>query len=526
MRITNIRILTPISKKNVTLIGFMYIRDKRSRIKRENIKVEVNEKDYEIKFPFVRIKKFRILDLLSNLYIVKIPIKDLILANIHNKIYFVYKTKKVKQKFGLRYLIYTKKAKYLNKRAKMIKELGTSIYVRQSINNRMFITVRQINRTDKLIEQVKINIACLLSKILPQNKIMMYEKESRKFEESASIVYKNLIDLGYENIYYIVDKNCSQIENVEEKYRKKFVYKYTFKHYLYFFSARALIGTESPGHAIELRVSNKHAVRRVYSNKFQYVFLQHGVMYMVSLDSQGRSFFRRDGGMPKDSKIVVSSQEEANHFIDLGGFKQEELYITGLPKFDKNIWNKNADKIAIMPTWRPWEFNISRNDIKNSRYCKMIKEIINGIPKELKDKIVLMPHPLMLEGLKDSSLSKYIKKDFIYDEVLKETKVLITDYSSIAYDAFYRGSNVIFYWKEKDYCMKQYKGHLMLNEENAFGIVCYNKQDLKRVIKNQYKNSQSKKNKAKYKKLVEFHDNNNTQRLIDFLKRDKIIQDN
>lgn len=149
MRITNIRILTPISKKYVKLIGFMYIRDKKSRINRENIKVEVNEKDYEIKFPFVRITKYRILDLLSNLYIVKIPIKDLIVANIHNKIYFVYKTKKVTQKFGLRYLIYTKKAKYLSKRAKMIKELGTSIYVRQSMNNRMFITVRQINRTSK-----------------------------------------------------------------------------------------------------------------------------------------------------------------------------------------------------------------------------------------------------------------------------------------------------------------------------------------------------------------------------------------
>lgn len=244
---------------------------------------------------------------------------------------------------------------------------------------------------------------------------------------------------------------------------------------------------------------------------------------MVSLDSKGRSFFRKDGGMPKYSKIVVSSKAEANHFIDLAGFNEDDLYITGLPKYDRNKRNTNADKIVIMLTWRPWEYNMIRNDINNSPYYKLINKIIEAIPNHLKEKVILMPHPLVLEDIKQSQLSRYILKDFVYDDVLKTAKVLITDYSSIAYDSFYRGSNVIFYWEEKDYCMGEYGGHLMLNNDNAFGPVCYDQEELTNTIESQYSINQERKYILRYEKIVEFKDGRNTERLIQLLKKDRII---
>lgn len=244
---------------------------------------------------------------------------------------------------------------------------------------------------------------------------------------------------------------------------------------------------------------------------------------MVSLDSKARSFFRKNGGMPKNSKIVVSSELEAEHFVTLGGFNREDLYITGLPKYDKSQWNKQADKIVIMLTWRPWEYNLVRNDINNSPYYKLVEKVVDSIPEKLKNRVILMPHPLVLDGFMRSKLSKYILKEFKYNEVLKNTKILITDYSSIAYDAFYRGSNLVFYWEEKDYCMNQYGGHLMLDENNIFGRVCYNTNDLKKVIEEEYNCQQQEKYMKRYKQIVEFSDNKNTDRLINFLKRDKII---
>lgn len=521
--IVNIKLKNIITKFNIFLIGFISIRDKQEEIDRNELKLKINDNYYNINFPFKRIKNIRGIAILSNFYIVKIPINSIITENIHNKPFFVYGEGEEERKFSLRYSVLGRKGRYLNNRVKIFNNINTTIYIRQSVKNRLIITVREINKTDYFKERVKINIACFISKIIPHKKILMYEKHSERYEESASIVYERLIDEGYKNVYYIIDKNCVETEKIKEKYRKKFIFKYTFKHYLAFFSAKALIGTESPGHAIDLRVANKHAARRIYKGNFKYVFLQHGVMYMVSLDSNGRSFFRKDGGMPKNSKIVVSSEIEAKHFTDLAGFTREDLYVTGLPKYDRNKLNKEADKIVIMLTWRPWEYNLVRNDIKDAPYYKLVNKIIDSIPENLKEKIILMPHPLVLEGLKKSELSKYILKDFVYNEVLKNAKILITDYSSIAYDAFYRGSNVIFYWEEKDYCMEQYGGHLMLNEKNAFGPICYNSNELQKVVEEQYNIKQKEQYISKYRKIVEFNDNKNTGRLIEHLKKDGII---
>ncbi len=513
MNIINLKIKSLFKKDNLILTGFIYMKDKENNFNKENLKLQINEKEYNIKFI-----------LKTNLYIIKIPLEDLITGKIHNKPFFIYKyDEDTIEKWSLRYSILGKKRKYLNSKIKIIEDKNTSMYVRESAKNRLIITVREINKTDYRKEQLKINLAYILSKFVPKTKIVMYEKHSEKYEESASMVYETLINQGYKNVYYIINRDNLILQTLDNKYKKNIIYKYSFKHYILFFSAKAFIGTESPGHAIDLRIANKHASQRIYNDKFKYVFLQHGVMYMVSLDSKGRSFFRKDGGMPINSKIVVSSELEAKHFIDLAGFERKDLYITGLPKYDKNILSDNADKIVVMLTWRPWEYNILRNDIYNSPYYKTLKKIIDSIPDRMKDKIILMPHPLTLESLQNSELSNYILDDFIYDNVLKDTKVLITDYSSIAYDSFYRGSNVIFYWEEKDFCMEQYEGHLMLNDDNAFGPICYNVNELPKIIEEEYNNKQKKEYISKYEKIVEFHDNKNTDRLINLLKQDKII---
>ena len=524
--IINIRVKTIITNENIILVGFLSIRDRKENIDRDKLKLLINEEEFDIKFPFKRIKVIRGLAILSNFYIIKIPIEKLLTGNIHNKPFFIYKKDgEIVLKRSLRYNLFSNVNNYYTSRAKILKDKNTSVYVRQSAKNRIMITVRNINKTDYPKEQIKINLAFLFSKIIPKNKIIMYEKNSSRYEESASVLYEKLIDLGYKNIHYIINKDNEKIKNINDKYKKHLVYKYSFRHYLYFFIAKTLIGTESPGHAIELRTANRHSTKRKYSNKFNYVFLQHGVMYMVSLDSDGRSFFRKGGGMPRNAKIIVSSKEEEKHFIELGGdYEEKDFYVTGLPKFDKSIRYKNADKIVIMPTWRPWEFNLLRVDAKNAPYYKMLEEIIESIPKKYKNKIVLLPHPLVINNIKNTPLNKYIIKNKSYDEILRKTDILITDYSSIAYDAFYRGANVIFWWKEKDFCMEQYNGHLMLNDNNAFGPVCYKKEELIQNVNDLYKQKQKEEYIKKYRKIVEFHDNKNTERLVECLQKDKIIK--
>ena len=398
-------------------------------------------------------------------------------------------------------------------------------YFRQTRMNSIGITVRENNVTDMFVEKIKIFFAKLLSLFTPKSKvILLYEKMANKYEESASCVYEKLIDLGYKNAKYVIRKSSSHCSLIPEKYKKNVIYAFSFKHYYYFFKCHTFIGTESVPHSIELRAANSLISMKMIRKKYKQVFLQHGVMYMVALNPTSRGAFLKGGNeMPMDAKVVVSSELEAQHFIDLGGFAREDLYVTGLPFYDRTIKNKDADKILIMLTWRSWEYNILTTNYKESNYYKMILNIINNIPEKYGDKINVLPHPLILDKFKNTDLAKWIPDLISYDKVLEETKLLITDYSSIAYSAFYRGSNVIFVWEELEECMKEYNSHLMLNKDNVFGDISYKYSDIKNLIEKNYNDKQDEKYIKRYKKIVEFNDGKNTDRLIELLKKDNII---
>lgn len=411
------------------------------------------------------------------------------------------------------------------------KETDTVAVFRQSKNNRLNVYVRSWIKSDSLIERFKQDLAFLISQFWHTKKakklVLLYEKNSSKYEESASVTFENLIDRGYRYAYFIVDRNYEYIDRIPEKYRKNILYKHTFKHYLYFFRSKTFIGTEALVHAIDLKTFNVFALKKISDKDINYVFLQHGVMYMVSLDSEARSMFKRKN-LDKKYRVVVSSQAEADHFTQLGRHLPQDLYITGLPKFDRNVLLPDADKIVIMPTWRPWEINLARDDFSQTAYFKMVMKIYNAVPDELKDKVIILPHPLIVNELHhlERELVDKIVVDARYDDILKQTRVLITDYSSIAYDAFYRGSRVIFYWEEKDYCLSQYgpSTKLMLNEDNVYGDFFYTDEGLCESIRYNYDNPQSEEYIRRYSHIVQFRDGKNTERLINFLIEDGIIE--
>lgn len=400
---------------------------------------------------------------------------------------------------------------------------------RQAQGNKLSLMVRNTNTTDFLKDRIQLVIAFLLSPFFNRKKIIfLFEKEGSRYEESASVLYEKLIDAGYSNAFFLLDKKYPFIKDIDKKYRGNILYKGTFKHYLYFFASKTFIGSEAVAHALDISTLSKVALQKITSNNYNYVFLQHGVMYMVSLDSPSRTFFKKAVRNKKYKyRVIVSSEAEANHFILQGEHEGNEVYITGLPKFDKNKWNKDADKIAIMPTWRPWEANEVQANPTECNYYKMMMRIADSIPAKYQDKIILLPHPLFQKRIAESNspMKERFLIDEKYDTILQQTALLITDYSSIAYDAFYRGAQVIFYWEEKDHCMECYGPgtKLMLTEENTFAPVVYNQEELTDAFLNTYRTKHSLKQDEKYKEIVSFHDGNNTKRLIKMLQEDNLI---
>ncbi len=386
---------------------------------------------------------------------------------------------------------------------------------------------RERNMSDSTWMNIWIVLAWLLAKVWsPGDIILMYEKKSSRYEESASVLYEALIDQGYTNVRYIIDRNSEDLARIGEKYRKNLVWKMSFRHCWYFFACKKFIGTEMLAHAFEVRPFNTLVLRQINQRAKTFVFLQHGVMYMISLDSGSRNFFRVSDRYD-DYSVVVSSALERDHFVDLAGYSSSQVLVSGLPKFDRNRWDPDADRIVIMPTWRAWEYNQARIDFTKTRYYQFIRRIFYSIPEEYREKVIILPHPLVFDLVRETEteLSPYMELDTQYNTILEHTKLLITDYSSIAYDAFYRGANVLFCWEELEYALENYgeNAKLMLNETNVFGDICRSEDEIREAFLRNYKDGQQEKYVQRYNRIVEFHDGKNTERLIGLLKKKEVL---
>lgn len=390
------------------------------------------------------------------------------------------------------------------------------------------LIIRNRNVTDSHVEQIKLLAAFACHVLTWWNKpVLIYEKNCNSYEESGSVLFEYMVDNGYKNMRFVLNKEYPHYDRIENRYRKYIVNQFSFSHYYSMFASKSIIASEALGHALEKKSASSLFKNFVVDGSKNYVFLQHGVMYMVSLGSEQRSFFRKGNGKGKQ-RVVVSSRLEADHFTNNTGHLPEDMYICGLLKFDRSVLDDDADRIVVMLTWRPWEFVQGIHGIENTNYYRMLKRIIDAIPDELKEKLIVLPHPLVgdqVEGDKDDPVWKYYVAGVKYDDILKRTRLLITDYSSISYDAFYRGSNVIFCWKEKEQCMKEYgdNARLMLTEELAFGDVCYNGEELRKSVNASYRKEQRKDYLENYRNIVEFHDGNNTARFVEMAHKDGII---
>ena len=454
-------------------------------------------------------------------FTMKIRRSDALQLDVQNRVYLYYGDIRM---CGVAYRI-LKRRKGSFRNSRLFRAGDKVMYFRQTVNNKLWFVVRPENLYDSAGQRFRVFCAWLLARIKgPSDEVLMFEKESSRYEESASVLFEELIDQGYENIRYIINEGNPQIAGLPEKYRKHLLMKDSFAHLVAFLRCKKFVGTENIDHAMQLRAANRHLMAKMQSRDLTQVFLQHGVMYMVSLDADMRVFFLNHD--LKCYRAVVSSEAEAMHFVRLGGFRHEDMYVTGLAKFDRSILKDDADMIMIMPTWRRWETNLAQKDFEATGYYKMMERMVSVIPEDLQEKIVIKPHPLMEEMMqrKETGLTRFLRPELSHNDTLERTRLLITDYSSIAYDAFYRGTNVIFYWEEKEECMRRYgHAHLMINEYNVFGDVCYNADQLASCIRKNYEEGQSPLYKRRYGNIVAFHDGRNTQRIIGKLKEDGII---
>lgn len=379
--------------------------------------------------------------------------------------------------------------------------------------------------------KVKINLAEFISKQFPnlfnKKKINLYfEKEASQASESAKSVFKKVIK-NYNTTTinkFILDKSSKDYYEMKKKYKENIISRFSFKHYLYIFYANTYISSELSNHVIASRVFTDKINEQIVRTPLY--FLQHGIMFAKPVDNPMALGFHKENVNFNLIKSVISSDLEAKEFYKMG-YEKKDLMKTGLPKMDNEIISSKANKITYMPTWRYWEEAYIINDeIERTTYFQSLMNMIRIFERAgLIDRLLISPH---------NKFSTYIYehmreyKHLICEDpsvALNISQAFITDYSSVIYDSIYQGGYPIFYWKDSNYLIENYKAIPPVNEDNAPGVVAKTDDELINAVKNAIENEFkiSENIVEKYRDINEFHDNKNTERVIEELIKDSII---
>ena len=264
----------------------------------------------------------------------------------------------------------------------------------------------------------------------------------------------------------------------------------------------------------------------MYDKKF--VFLQHGIIYMKNLGIN--STFQK-GKEGECDYIIVSSEKEKDIVVDMLGYDEQQILKTGLGMYSNIKYNhinqQSEDYITIMLTWKPYEEQLY--EFEKSSYYQNVIEIYNMLKKYINpNRIMIISHPkaqVLAENtdLKDTLWQRPIS------EALNKTKLLITDYSSICYNAFYHGAGVIFYQED----LKLYEeenGELIPSDDEYIGKRAFSMEELENIIKESVKDEKIDLNKLRtpdyeknYKTINEFSDGKNIDRIYNEIVKLKLI---
>ena len=184
-----------------------------------------------------------------NSYRFEFDIEEVRNFDIQNKLLVVYKNNDGSEHEGRVLFSAADMRRGKNKNSEIFIHDDFSAYFRQNIHNTTFLTVRDTNRYDYPEEQARIKRAhANAAKLKERDIVLLYEKKCQKYEESASVLYEKLIDMGYDNVYFIVDKSIPAVQDLPEKYKKNLIDKDSDQHLEYFFASNKFISTETIEH--------------------------------------------------------------------------------------------------------------------------------------------------------------------------------------------------------------------------------------------------------------------------------------
>jgi CDP-glycerol glycerophosphotransferase (TagB/SpsB family) len=276
-----------------------------------------------------------------------------------------------------------------------------------------------------------------------------------KAQDNGLAFFKYLIKQQAVDAYYIVSPNSPDLDNLAQ-YMDHVLYYKSANHVQKFMKADILIHDHTPNYLVPIRTSKTLAKVR----KTPRIFLQHGITGIKNMEY----LYGRHSNPDLMDKFVVSSEREFRVVKDELGYPEEDILLTGFPRFDTLLKNCNffttfltRKHLLIMPSWRRGMDWLTDDEFVKTEYYLEYQSLITNE----KFKKICTDNGITVDFYLHTNFQKFshlFHSDFVnvlregketVQSLLKRHGVLVTDYSSVGMDFAIQRRTVLYFQFEK-----------------------------------------------------------------------------
>ena len=353
-------------------------------------------------------------------------------------------------------------------------------------------------------------------KLYGQNIWLIREKHTEARDNSFHL-YKYIRENHPEiNAYYTITKNNSPDRKKVLPYGN-IIDSESFKHYVYFLSAKCSIGSQLFG-ACPYPTSFVHRFQFLCRKDQKVIYLKHGI-YKDELSHD------LDYAKARFALICCAASREQEFIMNTYGYPNSIAQLVGLCRYDFRKWLA-AEKREVSATKEECE------KFKHSEFYKQYTQLLSNYSllsaaKESGYKIVFYLHYSLqsysetFKPLNNEIVTIADRQNYDVQQLMIESSVMVTDFSSVFFDfAYMKKPEVYFQFDEEEYRAKHYAKGYFDYRRDGFGPVFTSSDDvvnyLITLMKNRCKMEQTYQEKVDM--FFAFRDNHNCERTYKAIK--------
>jgi len=333
------------------------------------------------------------------------------------------------------------------------------------------MSLRESLKEDDLTSIIKERFALFLDRILPktrENHWLTYETYSATAQDNSFYFFKWMMEnIQTQKVYYVIRRESKDLEFLRP-YMSNVLYYYSLKHLLSMLRCSLFVSAQGRFHAYKFRPIKSEFKRRVMNKKF--VFLQHGVTAFK------KSTFRRSDPSGGANLVMAVSNAEKGRIMKHWGYKSDEVIVAGFSRFDElnDKSSREHPVVLVMPTWRSWLEDVSQESFDASEFSQQYRELLAQLEKRVDGAEIKFYIHIKLAKYVNHWVNDFKKVRIVLlgearvNDMLMEASVLITDYSSVAWDFLYMSKPTVFFQFDFD-TYKKFTGSFIDLKKGLFG---------------------------------------------------------